>query len=346
MPAIAPYYVHAAGAGILMADVGLRGDEDFLLIHSVTDEAEYSQEIKRFNAEGKKIYHVIQDPYLNFKFDCDCLAFQGLANGHPGQAVTLADIQNYLPGAFGWPTTGVICHYRRPVRHRGAGALASLNFELHVELGNTTITVPAALSASTWGDPAEILVGGETTPGDFPEMPSIFGATLFWRREMVMDDRQTGENYESDDTTSYFQAVLTGDDQPADLAEFLADVDAYGNSTESTIVEVYHVPTAEYWVGGTSGRTAITELLIANIDPREATVTQDATQLTARYYAYWSSPAAPVGLGNYTSTHREDYADLDAFLDANNGGVVDGPERELMVLFDTKTNAYLYPVPP
>lgn len=341
MPAIAPFYVHAASPGVRMSDVGLTGDEDFLLIHSVEDAAEYGQEIKRFNTLGEKIYHVLQDPSLTFSFDCDCLAFEGLANAHPGQVVTQADVNNILPGAFGWNTVGdiaTVCHYRRPRRRRMAGSLASLQFELHIELANATLEAPGVLSASTWGDPAAIL----TDSSEVFSAPSIFSATIFWRRRATLDYSgisgtndpsnifNAGENYE------YCQKWLAASTQPADLAEFLTDVDSVGDSAENEIVEVYHVPTGTHWVNDSEGNR-LPALLIANTNPIDTQVFPD---VAARRIAVWADNGNPE---YYRTGYFTNEADLAAFLTAYNGGMVDNGVKELISLYDLKTDTWEYP---
>lgn len=178
MPAIAPFTVTATGAGVLMSDVGLRGDEDYLLIDEVTDTAEYSQEITRFNEAGRKIYHALQDPFLRFSFTGKCLAFRGLANAHPGQAVTADDLENIMPGAFGWQFMAAgsypLYFYRRPVRRRISADLADLSFDVEVHPGNGTLVTPATLA---WDPPQATL---QVSAPPLADTPPPEGTTHAW----------------------------------------------------------------------------------------------------------------------------------------------------------------------
>ncbi len=340
MPAIAPFTVHAASPGVRMSDVGLVGDEDFLLIHSVEDAAEYGQEVKRFNTLGEKIYHVLQDPSLTFSFDCDCLAFEGLANAHPGQVVTQADVNNIIPGAFGWNTVedvATVCHYRRPRRRRMAGNLASLSFELHIELANATLEAPGVLSASTWGDPIEIL----TPSTDVFQADSIFSATIFWRRRATLD--YTGISPTNDpsnlfglDNFEYCQKWLAASAQPDDLAEFLVDVDSVGDSAENEIVEVFHTPSGTHWVNDPEGNR-LPSLLGSNTNPIDAQVFPD---VAARRIATWVDQGE---VEYYRTGYFTNEADLTAFLAAYNGGMLDNGVKALVSLYDLKTDTWEYP---
>ncbi len=338
MPAIASALVHVSPeTGIRMADFGLRGDEDFLLIHSVTDRAEYGDEKKVFNLAGKKIYHALMDPELTFSFDADCLALEGLANLHPGQNIGLSLLRNVMSGSFGFDISGTPwIMYRRPVRTRRAGNIAGINFDIVVS--NVNIGSSQQIAITSWPNgatPANTLVNS-SSPTPIP-VSSMFGCTIFWRRVSTLPVSPVTEGNGAGSAaavTSYYQGWPVGSTQPANLAAFLIAVDAYGDA-ESEIMEVYHVPSGTHWL--TTGANRIPAMLLGPTDPRGVLADDDG--YVCRYVARWLDH----GLLDYRAEiYRTDYADLSAFLAATNSGDISNGSLTLEFLFDTKTNTYLH----
>jgi len=338
MPAIASFTLHTAGAGVVMDDVGLRGDEDFLLVHSVEDSAEYREEITHFDITGDMIYNCLKDPRLVVAYDADCLAFKGLANMHPGKAVNPALLNNHLSDAFSNGSTlwaGGTIRYRRPRRKRGAGSLASIQFELEVipsGLSGGTGSTADAFGSTAWPDPTVTLSGStSTTP---PAAPNLYGYTIFWRRKTTLSLGtivQTPGVGSEGAITYYLQGLSASDPQPANIAGFTTTVDPYGDA-ESDIIEVYHVPTATNWLHNDgSNDQVIPARLLASINPVLYT---SANELYARYIAKWTITALSA---DAIYTYLEDYADLAAFQVAN----PDDGSRTLVWLFDSKINDYL-----
>ncbi len=320
-----------------MDDVGLRGDEDFLLVHSVEDSAEYREEITHFNIDGDMIYNCLKDPRLTVAYDAHCLAFKGLANMHPGKAINPALLNNYLSDAFagaGSLFSGGILRYRRPRRKREAGNLASIQFEIEVIPGGLSGGIGSAADvygSAAWPNPASILTSSEST-SPLPAK-SLFGCTIFWRRKTTLSVGSVtivpGEGSEAT-VTNHFQGLPATAPQPANLAAFLVSVDAYGDGN-SDIAEVYHVPSGTTWFLGGSELEMIPALLLEPQDPRDYYATE--TPYTCRYIAKWAGATY-----NYTTIHAENYANLSAFqaVYPNNA------ERTLIWLFDARTNAYLF----
>ncbi len=340
MPAISPYNVQASGAGVRMSDVGLTGDEDYLLVHSVEDSCEYQNEIIRFNQAGKRIYTCLQDPVLRFAFDADCLAFEGLANYHPGAAIDTTWMLNLLSGAFQWNTNPAhsVWMYRRPKRKRMAGNLASIQFEIEVIPINE---LSAASTAEEWPAPSTILTSSTTSPEDLPPADSRFGCSVFWRRKTTLDLGTYEPDYnEGADAavTNYYQGWPSTSTHPANLAAFLVSVDAYGD-TESEIVEVYDVVSGTNWLLASGETALIPTALLSATDPRDFMT--DAEGVVCRYVAKWDTH----GIGNTVQCFYTNYADLDAFLDENNDGAVIGVIKDLIWLYDTKIADFI-PIPP
>lgn len=334
MPAIAPFLVHASGDGVRMSDVGLRGDEDYLLVHSVEDAAEYGNEITRFAITGEKVYHALQDPKLTFSFDADCLAFEGLANCHPGRTVTAASINNLIPGAFGWDGLNRIYVYRRPRRRRSGAQLASINFEIEVHNATFTSQYDNGNNPLTWADPSTVLTA---SPDAFAPVASVFGASIFWRRKGTIDRTAYYDpsNLLGMDVREYCQSWPAASAQPANLAAFLVSVDSQGDSTESEIVEVFNVVTGTHWLEDPDGN----ELPLLLATPTNPIDTQVFGNIACRWAAVW----LPSG---GTEHYPEDFfgaeADLAAFLTAHNGGVLDNGTRELVALYDMKNSSWAY----
>ena len=334
-----------------MDDVGLRGDEDFLLVHSVEDSAEYREEITHFDITGGMIYNCLKDPRLVVAYDADCLAFKGLANTHPGKAVNPAVLNNYLSDAFSnggsiW-SSGTI-RYRRPRRKRNGAALASIQFELEVipaglSSATPSLTTPAVSGTAgspvysvTWPNPSGVLSSStSTTP---PAAAEMFGNTIFWKRKTTLDLGTlipvpgVGDVAE---LTYLYQGLPATSPQPANYSQFLSMVDSYGNGA-SEITEVYHVPTAANWFLGSGETATIPTLLLVPSDPTSLAQPNTITdEWLARYIAKWEDVASG---DNYAETaYVDEYADLAAFQaeypdDANN---------TLISVFDAKTNAYL-----
>jgi hypothetical protein len=310
MPAISPFLVHASGDGVRMSDVGLKGDEDFLLVHSVEDSAEYGNEITRFGITGEKVYHCLQDPKLTFSFDADCLAFEGLANCHPGRTVTAESINNLIPNAFGWDGPNRIYVYRRPRRRRSAAALATIQFEIEVmnAVFQHNYDNPNGLGGGfpiTWVDPSTILVNSTNA---FVPAPSIFGATIFWRRRGTID--RTGffdpSNLLGMDVREFCQSLPVGSPQPANLTEFLATVDTQLDEAGSTIVEVFDVRTGTHWINDDQGNKLPT-LLANGTNPID---TQVFPNTACRWAAVWRYTG---GTEHVSADYFGSEADLAAF---------------------------------
>ncbi len=328
MPAIAPFLVHAGGAGVRMLDVGLRGDEDFLLVHSVEDAAEWRNEITRFAITGEKVYHCLQDPSLTFSFDADCLAFEGLADAHPGQTVTAADINNLIPGAFGWDGASRIYVYRRPRRRRSAAQLATINFDIEVMGARFDTNYDNANNPLTWSDPSTVLTA---SPDVFTPVASIYGATFFWRRRAVLDYTAVYDPSDLFDieTVEFCQSLSSGASQPANLAAFLASVDSVGDTAENEIVEIFHVVTGEHWLEDTEGNQLPTILGV----PTNPIDSQVLPNTAARWVAVWMPGGGPEHTIGYY---------FGAFLTTHNDSLIDNGSRELISLYDMKNAEWAY----
>jgi hypothetical protein len=315
MPAISPFLVHASGDGVRMSDVGLKGDEDFLLVHSVEDTAEYGNEITRFGITGEKVYHCLQDPKLTFSFDADCLAFEGLANCHPGRTVTAASINNLIPNAFGWDGPNRIYVYRRPRRRRSAAALATIQFEIEVmnAVFQHSYDNPTGLGISgdplsslTYPDPDTVLTS--STEG-FQPVASLFGATIFWRRRGTIDRRGFFDpsGLLGNDTKEYCQSWPVGNTKPPNLAAFYANVDTQGNETGSTIVEVFDVTTGTHMLEDTAVGNVLPTLLGNATNPID---TQVLPNPACRWAAVWRATGGTEHVG---ADYFGSEADLAAF---------------------------------
>ena len=336
-----------------MDDVGLRGDEDFLLVHSVEDSAEYREEITHFDLTGNMIYNCLKDPRLVVAYDADCLAFKGLANTHPGKSVSAGVLNNYLSDAFalGNIWAGGTIRYRRPRRKRAAGALASIQFELEVipgQLSGGAGTAPDAAVVNgnpvysiNWPNPANVLTTStDATP---PAQESLFGSTIFWRRKTTLDlgallPAATLGRGDAAEITQYYQSWPVENAQPADYAGFLSIVDTAGDD-ESDIVEVYHVPSATTWFLAGGETAVIPQYLVEYVDPSGLTVGPGAgntapDRYQARYIAKWEVLADSTF---YSEVYTGNYANLAAFQAA----YPDTDEVELVALFDAKTNTWL-----
>jgi hypothetical protein len=345
MPAISPFLVHASGDGVRMSDVGLKGDEDFLLVHSVEDTAEYGNEITRFGITGEKVYHCLQDPKLTFSFDADCLAFEGLANCHPGRTVTAASINNLIPNAFGWDGPNRIYVYRRPRRRRSAAALATIQFEIEVmnavfqhsyDNPNGLGTTGDPLSSLTYPDPDTVLTS--STEG-FQPVTSLFGATIFWRRRGTINLTSYYDpgNLMGMETREYCQSwALLGNTKPPNLTAFYANVDNESNETESTIVEVFDVTTGTHMLEDTAQGNQLPTLLGNAQNPID---TQVFPNPACRWLAVWLPAGGPEHIkGEYFGSE----ADLAAFLAVYNGGAVISAEKTLVALYDMKKSMWAY----
>jgi hypothetical protein len=335
MPAIAPFLVHASGDGVRMSDVGLKGDEDFLLVHSVEDTAEYGNEITRFGINGEKVYHCLQDPKLTFSFDADCLAFEGLANCHPGRTVTAADINNLIPNAFGWAGTNRIYVYRRPRRRRSAAALATIQFEIEVMNATFEHNYDNGLNPLPYLDPGPILIN--STEG-FQPVTSLFSATIFWRRRGTID--LTGyydpANLMGLETREYCQSWPVANTKPANYAAFLASVDTQGNETGSTIVEVFDVTTGTHMLEDTAEGNQLPTILGNAQNPID---TQVFPNPACRWLAVWLPAGGSEHIkGEYFGSE----ADLTGFLAVYNGGAVISAEKTLVALYDMKKSMWAY----
>lgn len=318
-----------------MSDVGLRGDEDYLLIHTVEDSAEYGNEITRFAITGEKVYHALQDPRLTFSFDADCLAFEGLANCHPGRAVTAASINNLIPGAFGWTGDNRIYIYRRPRRRRSAAQLASIQFDIEVHGPTFTSQYDNGNTPLTWTDPSTILI---SSPDAFLPVPAgLFGASIFWRRRGTID--RTGYYDPSSllgmDVREYCQSWPTASAQPANLAAFLVSVDSGGDHAESAIVEVFNVTTGEHWLEDPEGNQL--PLLLGT--PTNPIDVQVFPNTACRFAALWLPEG---GSEYYPGDYFGDESDLADFLETHNDGDLDNGTRALVALYDMQQAMFLY----
>ena len=334
MPAIAPYTVHVGGAGVLVSDIGLKGDEDFLLIHGVEDSADYGNRITKFNAAGDKIYDAIQDPTLIFSFDADCLAFKGLANAHPGQSITSADIINLIPEAFQWEGASRKYIYMRPRRRRRSAQLASINFD--IEVVNESISTQYSLgnnelSKSNWGTPANVYAG--------TAYPPFMGFSIIWRRTLIPGLTESADYNRAADTTYCYQGWPIENDQPANLTAFYSMVDSLGTGVgvESEITEVYNVVKNETWLPSVSA-TTISEMVAANINPLY--VGEVDTVICAQYYALWHYIADPIAVDR-AATYIEEFADLDDFKSKYNTGINGPANQTLKALYDARACVYL-----
>ncbi len=336
MPAIASALVHVSPeTGIRMADFGLRGDEDFLLVHSVTDRAEYGDEKKVFNLAGKKIYHALMDPELTFSFDADCLALEGLANLHPGQNIGLSLLRNVMSGSFGFDISGTPwIMYRRPVRTRGAGNIASINFDIVVS--NVTIGSGQQIAITSWpnGATPSNTLSNSTTTAPAPT-PSLYGASIFWRRKTTIPLGTISPTLgigSAAAVTHYYQGHPAASPQPANYAAFLVSVDAYGTTAESEIMEVYSVAAGANWFLDSGATARIPAFLVSNNDPRASNTDDDG--FTARFIAKWAHAPSST---DYAEIYLDDLADLAAFQAA----YPDGPDDTLIMLYDAKVCDYL-----
>ena len=331
MPAIAPFLVHASGDGVRMSDVGLRGDEDYLLVHSVEDAAEYGNEITRFGITGEKVYHCLQDPKLTFSFDADCLAFEGLANCHPGRTVTAASINNIIPGAFGWDGANRIYVYRRPRRRRSGAQLASINFEIEVHNSSFTAQYDNGLNPLTWVDPSTVLT---SSPTAFTPVASIFGATIFWRRRGTIDRSAFFDpsNLLGLDIREYCQSWPVASTKPADLAAFLVSVDSQGDEAGSSIVEIFDVTTGLHFLEDSQGNQLPT-LLANGTNPIDAQVFPNTA---CRWAAVWRDTSGTEHVpGDYFGSE----ANLAAFQVAH----PDDASLTLAGLYDMKKSMTAFP---
>ena len=337
MPAISPFLVHASGEGVRMSDVGLKGDEDFLLVHSVEDSAEYGNEITRFSISGEKVYHCLQDPKLTFSFDADCLAFEGLANCHPGRTVTAASINNLIPNAFGWDGPNRIYVYRRPRRRRSAAALATIQFEIEVHnaVFQHNYDNPNGLGTTgnplTWVDPSTVLV---SSPNAFQPVSSLFGATIFWRRRGTINRTAFADpsNLLGMDVREYCQSWPSTSTKPDTLAEFYANVDTQGDETGSTIVEVFDVVTGQHLLEDPQGNQ-LPLLLGVPTNPIDVQVFPNTA---CRWAAVWL-------LAGGTEHVPGDYFGSEADLAGFQASHPNDGTRTLAGLYDMKKSMTAYP---
>lgn len=326
-----------------MSDVGLRGDEDYLLVHSVEDAAEYGNEITRFGITGEKVYHCLQDPKLTFSFDADCLAFEGLANCHPGRTVTAASINNIIPGAFGWEGANRIYVYRRPRRRRSGAQLASINFEIEVMNAQFTQTDTTnydnpngqgsgnPMSSLTWGDPTTVLT---SSPNAFAPAASYFGATIFWRRRGTIDRTAFFDpsNLLGLDIREYCQSWPVASTQPTDLATFLSGVDTQGDEAGSTIVEIFDVRTGTHYLEDSQGNQLPT-LLANGTNPIDSQVFPNTA---CRWAAAWRDTSG-------TEHVPGDYFGSEANLAAFQAAHPDDASLTLAGLYDMKKSMTAFP---
>ncbi len=340
MPAIASALVHVSPeTGIRMADFGLRGDEDFLLIHGVTDRAEYNDERKVFDLDGNKLYHSLVDPELTVSFDADCLAFEGLANLHPGQNIGLSLLKNVISGSFGFDLSSTPrLMYRRPVRTRKAGNIASINFDIVVS--NAALGTGYQTPLSSWpggATPGNTLYNS-TTPAPSPA-PSLFGSTVFWRRKAdltsVLGTVSSVIGFgPAAAVTHYYQGYPDSSTPVADYAAFLASPDVFPTTTlQSAIVEAYSVVDGTNWFLGGGATPRIPGFLVSNNDPRLSNFDDDGP--TARYVAKWAH--GPSGT-DYAEVYMDDFADLAAFQAAHPNDA----DNTLMMLYDAKSCTFPY----
>ena len=342
MSAIAPYTIHAASPGVRLADVGLKGDEDFLLVHSVSDSADYGNRITRFNAAGDRIYDAIQDPTLTFSFDADCLAFEGLANAHPGQAVLASDILNLIPDAFQWEGVNRKYIYMRPRRTRRSAQLASINFD--IEVVNETISTQYSyannkLDAANWDTAA---VYSDTT------FPPFAGYSIIWSRQLIPAVTDAGDNNTDADITRVYQGWPASSPQPANYTEFRALVDAYGAGSEgitadgvSEIIEVYQITSPSQWYIKSGETSLIAGLLNENKNPIDEPIVNSI--ISAKYYALWHVVTDPADVDTASTYMNEEFSSLQDFLDQVNNGLIDNKQRKLLHLYDARKCTKLYP---
>ena len=341
MPSIAPYTIHAASPGVRLADVGLRGDEDFLLVHSVSDSADYGNRITRFNAAGDRIYDAIQDPTLTFSFDADCLAFEGLANAHPGQAVLASDILNLIPDAFQWEGVNRKYIYMRPRRTRRSAQLASINFD--IEVVNETISTQYSygnnqLNSANWDTS---VVYSNTA------LPPFAGYSIIWSRELIPGVTVSGDNNTAANITRVYQGWPASSPQPANYTAFRTMVDAYGSGSGgvtadgSEIIEVYQITSPSQWYIKSGETSLIAGLINENKNPIDEPIVNSI--ISAKYYALWHVVTDPASVDTAATYMNEEFSSRQDFLDQVNDGLIDNKERKLLYLYDARKCTKLYP---
>jgi hypothetical protein len=238
MPAIPPYIINVnSTTGLRMADVGLKGDEYFMLVESVSDSAEFQEEIVLRNTAGKRIYHALIDPVLTYAFSTKVLAFNGIANAAPGTsvkattgAITPALLNNVLANTFQF--AGGSFTLRRPRRTRRAGDLADFSFDIEVTdaavdygIGRSQHT-PAAVSATLTYPASEL-----------PRYDVITGLSLISLRTIDVTGPISGYAHLTD--FQYWQTWPAGNPAPSNYTAYKATYDTPANTTGKEIREIH-----------------------------------------------------------------------------------------------------------
>lgn len=270
MPAISPFLINLApDTGIRLADVGLKGNEYFMLVNSVTDSAEFQEEILLKNTSGKRIYHALLDPVLTYSFETKVLAFHGLANAAPGtdvksgeEAITPTLLNNVLTNNFQFAEDGDTRFLlRRPRRIRRAGDLADYSFDIVVT--NAVVNYGLGATQHTSGSAASVLTMAAEA---LPSYDLITGFSMIARRSLDITGPISGVVHYTNFT--YWRTWPAGSATPANYAAYQADFDTIPNSSGREIVEIFVCDTP----GGRnlsvpSGVTDIGGLIAAAIVP-------------------------------------------------------------------------------
>lgn len=242
MPAIPPYIINTAPAtGVRMGDVGLEGDEYFMLVESVNDSAEFQDEILIRNSPGRRIYHALLDPVLTYSFSTKVIAFHGLANAAPGtdvksaaEAITPTLLNNVLTNNFQF--SGGKFTLRRPRRARRAGDLADFSFDIEVTeaavdygTGKTQHTAAAVTSVLTYA------------ASELPRYDLVTGFSLISLRTLDVTGPISGFAHLTD--FQYWQTWPAGNPTPADYTEYTTGYDTLPNTTGKEIREVFALDT-------------------------------------------------------------------------------------------------------
>lgn len=255
MPAIPPYIINTAnGTGLRLADVGLAGDELFMLVSSVTDSAEFQEEILIKNTAGKRIYHALLDPVLTYSFNTTVLAFHGLANAAPGTdvkaglgAITPALLNNVLTNNFQFSSDGdTKFTLRRPRRTRRAGDLADYSFDIVVTNANVDFGLGATQHIPT--APATVYTAPTTA---LPRYDLLTGYSLISLRLLTITGPISGYNHFTN--LRYWRTWPASTTPPADLGAYLYGFD-FPSATNKVLYEIFatDVPGGRYISLGSS----------------------------------------------------------------------------------------------
>lgn len=241
--------------------VGSLLPESFLIVRSVTDRAS-RQILRKVNNEGKCYARYDYDFQLFHDIEAQELSRYGLANFHPGVALTPA-VLICMNGINTFGASGGVHIYESPSRTRLPGELPGIRFTIARE--NCVLTPPVAPPA----------VGTVTTiswpPTEAPALADyaeIYGLSTIWFRTLNIVGPVTGLTYFDNEDWWYTLPVSTP--APTTLGSFLATVDARPETSgENEITEVFTTTVP----GGTAlraGAGVIPALLLAggSIPPR------------------------------------------------------------------------------